>query len=101
MRSAARWLSIEPTALSAEAYRAFRDANGGSSLPSPLTISILFAGWQRAREHVCSLTYDDAAVEAEVSRAVHGDPAYVHRAYGPGDTPAVGRSAAVPVDGPL
>ncbi len=85
MRGAAAWLSIDPAALSAEAYRAFREAaEGGSAMPSALTISILFAGWQRAREHVASLTYDDRAIEQEVTRAVCGDPSCLHRAYGPG-----------------
>ena len=84
MKSAAAWLSIDPAALSADAYRAFREGEGGSALPTALTISILFAGWQRAREHVASLTYDDQAIEAEVTRAVCGDPACLHRAYGPG-----------------
>ena len=82
MEHAAQWLAIEPSALSADAYRAFREANAGAHMPSPLSISILFGGWERAREHVAALSRDNAVVEAEVIRAIYGDPDCRHRAYG-------------------
>ncbi len=82
MEHAAQWLAIEPSALSADAYRAFREADGGAHMPSPLSISILFGGWERAREHVSALSRDNAVVEAEVIRAIYGDPDCRHRAYG-------------------
>ena len=84
MRSAAERLSVDPGALSAEAYRAFWESQEGIGLPSALTISILFAGWQRAREHVASLTFDAPAIEVDVASAICADPACLHRAHGPG-----------------
>jgi hypothetical protein len=44
MHLAARWLAVEPTNLKVADYRGFRSAQGESSLPSPLAISVLFAG---------------------------------------------------------
>lgn len=90
MEHAAQWLAIEPSALSADAYRAVREADGGEQMPSPLSISILFGGWERAREHACALSRDNVVVEAEVIRAIYGDPDCRHRAYG---TATVARSA--------
>ena len=74
MEHAAQWLAIEPSALSADAYRAFREADSRAHMPSPLAISILFGGWERAREHAAALSRDNAVVEAEVIRAIYGDP---------------------------
>ncbi len=82
MEHAAQWLAIEPSALSADAYRAFREADSRAHMPSPLAISILFGGWERAREHAAALSRDNAVVEAEVIRAIYGDPDCRHRAYG-------------------
>ena len=83
MQLAARWLAVEPTALRAGAYRAFRAAQDEPGLlPSPLTISLLFAGWQRACEHVAAPTCDEVAVEADVVRALYGDPSCRRRAHG-------------------
>ena len=81
MQLAARSLAIEPTALRAATYRAFRAAQGEAGLPSPLAISLLFAGWQRACEHLATATRNDEAVEAEVVCALYGDPALRHQAY--------------------
>jgi hypothetical protein len=82
MQLAARWLAVEPTALRVAAYRAFRAAQDEPGLPSPLTISLLFAGWQRACEHVAAPTCDEVAVEADVVRALYGDPSCRRRAHG-------------------
>jgi hypothetical protein len=82
MQRAAQWLSIDACALSTDAYRAFRETETALRTPSPITISILFGGWQRAREHLATSQYDDAAVEEETIRAIYGDPACRHRAYG-------------------
>jgi len=79
MQLAARSLAIEPAALTATAYRTFRAAQE-PGLPSPLTISLLFVGWQRACEHVTALTCDEAEVEADVVCALYGDPAAHQRA---------------------
>lgn len=79
---AARSLAVEPTALRAASYRAFRAARGDAGLPSPLAISLLFAGWQRACSQVSALTCDEVAVEAEVVRTLYGDPSCRQRAYG-------------------
>lgn len=103
MEHAAQWLAIEPSALSAEAYRAVREADEGAGMPSLLSISLLFAGWERAREQVAALSRDNAVVEAEVIRAIYGDPDCRHRAYGtsvahpkpaPGVSQAHGRPTA-------
>ena len=61
MQLAARSFAVEPTALKAATYRAFRAAQGEAGLPSPLAISLLFAGWQHACEHVAALTCDEVA----------------------------------------
>ncbi|HME02384.1 MAG TPA: hypothetical protein VKG38_05065 [Solirubrobacteraceae bacterium] len=74
MQCAARWLSVEPTELRATDYRAFRATQDDPALPSVMRISVLFAGWQRAREQVFTLTRDEVAVEAHVARALYGDP---------------------------
>lgn len=94
MEHAAQWLAIEPSALSADAYRAFREANEGAGMPSPLSISLLFAGWERAREQVAALSRDNAVVESEVIRAIYGDPDCRHRAYGTSAAPAHADPAA-------
>ncbi len=91
MEHAAQWLAIEPSALSSDAYRAFREADANAHMPSPLAISILFGGWERARDHAGALSRDNAVVEAAVIRAIYGDPDCRHRAYG---TSAVAESAA-------
>lgn len=78
---AARSLAVEPAALSAAAYRAFCAGRDEPGLPSSLAISILFVGWQRACEHVAALTHDELDVEADVVRALYGDPSRRHRAY--------------------
>jgi len=101
MRAASRSLTIEPSALSAAAYRTFRAKQQEPDLPSPLAISILFFGWQRACEHVAALTCDEIEVEADTVRALYGDPACRQRAHAtcgqrtsaPGDdvTPHAGR----------
>ncbi len=75
MQRAARWLSVEPSALRAADYRSFRARQDDQVLPSALRISVLFAGWQRAREQVATLTCDEVEVEAQVVRALYGDPA--------------------------
>lgn len=82
MQHAARWLSVEPSALRAADYRAFRARQDESVLPSALRISVLFAGWERAREHVATLAGDEVAVEAQVARALYGDPACRRDDYG-------------------
>src|SRR5208282_2479674 len=64
MQRAARWLTVEPSALRAADYRAFRARQDAHALPSALRISVLFAGWPRAREQVATLTRDAVAVEA-------------------------------------
>lgn len=71
---AARSLAVEPAALSASAYRAFCAGRAELDLPSSTAISVLFVGWQRAREQVIALTHDDVAVEEDVVRALYGDP---------------------------
>jgi len=73
MRHAAQRLSVDPSALTAADYQAFRATHREPVFPSALTISALFAGWQRACEQVASLTRDDVAVEAEVVHALYGD----------------------------
>jgi hypothetical protein len=80
MHLAARSLAIEPAALSTAAYRTFRATQEEPGLPSPLAISLLFVGWQRACEHVAALTCDETEVEADVVRALYGDPAGRQRA---------------------
>ena len=92
MQLAARSLAIEPTALRAATYRAFRAAQGEAGLPSPLAISLLFAGWQRACEHVAALTCDEVAVEAEVVRTLYGDPSCRRRAH---DTSGASRGRGI------
>jgi len=82
MQHAARWLSVEPSELRAADYRAFRATQDELALPSVLRISVLFAGWQRAREQVGMLTRDDVTVEAHVVRALYGDPLCRRDAYG-------------------
>ena len=82
MQHAARWLSVEPSALRAADYRAFRAGQDDRSLPSALRISVLFAGWERARGQVATLALDDTAVEAHVVRALYGDPLCRRDAYG-------------------
>jgi hypothetical protein len=82
MRRAAEELRVEPAALSVAAYRAFRDRQETSGLPSPLTISLVFLGWQRACEHVAVLTSDETQVEAEVLQTLYGDPSCRRRAHG-------------------
>ena len=91
MQRAARWLSVEPSALRATDYRSFRARQVGPMLPSALRISVLFAGWQRAREQVARLTYDEVAVEAQVVRALYGDPVCRRDAYGTSHGPPIGR----------
>jgi hypothetical protein len=81
MQLAARSFAVEPTALKVATYRAFRAAQGEAGLPSPLAISLLFAGWQHACEHVAALTCDEVAVEAEVVRTLYGDPSCRQRAH--------------------
>jgi hypothetical protein len=81
MQLAARFLAIEPASLKVADYRGYRNAQGETDLPSPLAISVLFAGWQRACEHLATATRNDEAVEAEVVCALYGDPALRHQAY--------------------
>ncbi len=81
MHLAARSLGVQPTALTAAAYRTFRTAHDEADFPSSLTISVLYAGWQRACENAVALTCDDAEVEAEVVRTLYGDPSCRHRAH--------------------
>jgi hypothetical protein len=81
MQLAAASLSVEPAALRATDYRAFRAAQDEVGLPSVLAISLLFAGWHRACEHVAALTCDEVAVEAEVVRTLYGDPSCRRRAH--------------------
>ena len=81
MQLASRWLAIEPATLSAAAYRTFLAKQDEPRLPSPLAISMLFFGWHRACEHVAGLTRDEVAVEADVVRALYGDPAGRQRAH--------------------
>lgn len=81
MHLAARSLGVQPTALTATAYRTFRTAHADADLPSSLTISLLYAGWQHACEIAVALTCDDAEVEAEVMRTLYGDPSCRHRAH--------------------
>jgi hypothetical protein len=75
-------LRVEPAALSVAAYRVFRDRERDPGSPSPLAISVLFLGWQRACEHVAALVRDDAHVEADVARKLYGDPSCRQRAHG-------------------
>jgi len=91
MQRAARWLSVEPSALRAADYRSFRARQDESVLPSALRISVLFAGWQRAREQVATLTRDEVQVEAQVVRALYGDPVCRRDAYGTSSGPPLGR----------
>ena len=91
MQHAARWLSVEPSALRAADYRAFRARQDERALPSALRISVLFAGWQRAREQVPALTRDEVAVETEVLRVLYGDPVSRRDAYGTSPGPPLGR----------
>ncbi len=77
----ARSLGVEPAALSAAAYRGYCARQGEMGLPSSLAISVLFVGWQRAREQASALTYDEGDVEANVIRVLYGDPSRRHRAY--------------------
>ncbi len=91
MQCAARWLSVEPSALRAADYRAFRARQAEHVLPSALRISVLFAGWQRAREQVATLTRDEVAVEAQVVRTLYGDSACRRDAYGTCPGPSRGR----------
>ena len=81
MQRAAHSLAVEPAALSVAAYRAFRAGQHDASLPSPLTISLLFVGWQHACEHIAVLTCDEMAVEADVVRTLYGDPSCRRRAH--------------------
>jgi hypothetical protein len=81
MQLAARSLAIEPTNLKAADYRGFRSAQGETDLPSPLAISVLFAGWQRVCEHLATATCDEGAGEDEVMRTLYGDPHPRHEAY--------------------
>ena len=90
MQHAARWLSVEPSELRAADYRAFRARQDEHALPSALRISVLFAGWQRAREQVATLTRDEVAVEAQVVRALYGDPVCRRDAYGTSPGPPLG-----------
>lgn len=69
----ARSLAVDPAALSAAAYRGFCAHREELHLPSSLAISVMFVGWQRACEQVSALTYDEAAVEADVVRILYGD----------------------------
>jgi len=78
---AARSLAVDPATLSAPAYRGFCAREDELHLPSSLAISLLFVGWQRACEQVAALTNDDANVEANVVRALYGDPSRRHRLY--------------------
>ena len=91
MQHAARWLAVEPSALRAADYRAFRARQDAHALPSALRISVLFAGWQRAREQVATLTRDEVAVEAQVVRALYGDPVCRSDTYGTSTGPPFGR----------
>jgi hypothetical protein len=77
----ARSLEVDPAALSAAAYRGFCARQGELHLPSSLTISVLFVGWQRACEQVSAVTHNDADVEANVVRMLYGDPSRRHHAY--------------------
>jgi hypothetical protein len=81
MQLAARSLAVDPTELTAGAYRAFRVGHDEPRLPSPLAIGLLFAGWHRACEHVATLTCDEVTVEAEVLRTLYGDPSRRRRAH--------------------
>jgi len=91
MQRAARWLPVEPSALRATDYRSCRARQDGPILPSALRISVLFAGWQRAREQLATLTRDEVAVEAQVVRALYGDPVCRRDAYGTAPGPLIGR----------
>ncbi len=81
MELAARSLAIEPANLKVADYRGFRSAQGETDLPSPLAISVLFGGWQRACEHLATATCDEGEGEADVVLALYGDPSVRHRAY--------------------
>jgi hypothetical protein len=74
----ARSLSLEPAALSPSAYRTFCADQAELELPSWLAISVLFVGWQRAREQVTALIHDDVAVEEQVVQKLYGDPSRRH-----------------------
>ncbi len=81
MQLAARSLAIEPANLTVADYRRFRSAQGEADLPVPRAISLVFAGWQRACEHLAAAMCDGDEVEADVIRALYGDPYLRHRAY--------------------
>ncbi len=85
MQSAAQWLSIDACALSIDAYRAFRATEDSLTVPSPVAVSILFGGWQRALEHVATSPADVAAVEEETIRGIHGVAAIPRGATGGAD----------------
>ena len=70
---------------------AFRARQDEPVLPSALGISVLFAGWQRARERVATPTRDEVAVEAHVVRALYGDPVCRRDAYGTSPGRPLGR----------
>ena len=100
MQLAAHSLAIEPAVLSTAAYRTFRATTFRAtqqepSLPSPLAISLLFFGWRRACEHLVALTCDEEGVEADVVRALYGDPSCRQRAHATcghdGTVPAAGQ----------
>jgi hypothetical protein len=74
MRVVARELAVEPATLRASSYRGFRRTHEEAALPSMLTISLLFRGWQRACEYVAVCSRDELTVEVEVSRTLYGDP---------------------------
>lgn len=61
------------------------------ALPSALRISVLFVGWQRAREQAATLMSDELAVEAQVVRTLYGDPVCRRDAYGTSPGPPLGR----------
>jgi hypothetical protein len=63
MKLAAHSRAVEATDLTAVDYREYRRVGGETSMPSPLAISRLFAGWQRACEHLATATYEGEAVE--------------------------------------
>jgi hypothetical protein len=78
---AARSLAVEPAELGAATYRAFCAREAELRLPSWLTISVLFAGWQRACEQVSALSRDEADVEPNAIRMLYGDPSRCHLLY--------------------
>jgi len=96
---AARSLAVEPAALSAAGYRAFCARQPDSDLPSSLSISVLFVGWQRACEQVTALTYDTANIEADVVLTLYGDPSRRHRAYATASHDRTAKPLGVASDG--